>query len=391
MEHKIKEFDSLIDLLDDLDREGITGMQKRQQMEQFLLRKARLQGRPYCASFELTPLCNFDCKMCYMHLTQEQAEREGKILTTAQWLDIVRQAVDAGVTNVDLTGGECLTHPGFPEIYAYLVSRGVHVSVLTNGQLINEKILQLFRQYPPVVVQISLYGSTPEAYKRVTGRDAFADVTGNIAKLKEAGIEVSLSLTPNRFMQEDVEGLLDLLHSLNLRYRIGSTTLPARPETGRDIDDYIADNETYIRISKMENRYRQNMARLYPGQEEKIFSFRIRGQEEFTGPGCSSGSANFHVNWKGEMTPCIAFYTVVKSLIDCPLEEAWQWIRKTMQSYHPPAECDECTDRDNCTGCPAEKTAGILNGPLNCRVCKRCADLKISEPTECIQGTRFQD
>lgn len=381
---QIKEFDSLIDLLDDLDREGITGVQKRRQMEQFLLRKARLQGRPYCASFELTPLCNFDCKMCYMHLTKEQAEREGKILTTAQWLDIVRQAVDAGVTNVDITGGECLTHPGFPEIYAYLVSRGVHVSVLTNGQLINEKILQLFRQYPPAVVQISLYGSSPEAYKRVTGRDAFADVMGSIAKLKEAGIEVSLSLTPNRFMQEDVEGLLDLLHSLNLRYRIGSQTLPARPETGRDIDDYIVDNETYIRISKQETAYRKKMAELHNLPEEKEYIFRIKGQEKITGAPCASGSGNLHINWKGELTPCVAFHSVSRSVLEYSLEEAWQWVRDTMKAHQPPAECLDCEYRDACLGCPAEKTSGILNGPLNRRVCKRFAELRIPAPAECI-------
>ena len=371
MKQEIKVFGTLTELLEDLEREGIKGIERRRYIENFLMRKSRLHGRPYCASFELTPLCNFDCKMCYMHLTKEQMEKEGRILTTEEWLDIVRQAVDAGVQNVDLTGGECLTHPGFKEIYLYLVSRGVHVAVLTNGQLIDEGHIALFKKYPPSVVQISLYGSCSEAYKKVTGRDAFNDVVRAIRRLKKAGIRIKLAVTPNRFMQDDAKNLLDLLHSFNVDYSIGATTLPARPETGREIENYIIDNRAYIEISKLETRYRTMLAKEKELAPSKEYIFRIKGQETFRGVPCASGAANFHINWKGEMTPCIAYHTVSKSVRNGSLEDAWIWIRETMRRYREPEECKDCELKDGCVGCCAEKTAGVLNGSINPWVCKR--------------------
>ena len=36
--------------------------------EAFLLRRAAKTGVPITGSFELTPLCNLNCKMCYVRM-----------------------------------------------------------------------------------------------------------------------------------------------------------------------------------------------------------------------------------------------------------------------------------------------------------------------------------
>ena len=384
VEQRVKEFESLAELLEDLEREGITGIDRARNVENFLMRKSRLHGRPYCASFELTPLCNFDCKMCYMHLTKEQVQREGRILSTEEWLDIARQAVDAGVTAIDLTGGECLTHPGFREIYLYLINRGVHVAVLTNGQLITDEHVQLFRKYKPSVVQISLYGSGSAGYINVTGKDGFRDVMNAIALLKSAGIHLKLSVTPNRFMRDDAAAMLDLLHEINVDYSIASTTLPARPETGREIENYIIDNAAYISISKLETEYRKSLSKIRSTEPVRAYNFRIKGQETFVGAPCAAGAAHFHINWKGEMTPCIGFHAVTKSVLDEGVEAAWVWIRETMRAYQPPAACKTCEYRKACVGCAAEKSAGKLNGSVNPWVCRRQRETKMPLAAECV-------
>ena len=58
---KIKEFDSLMDLLEELDREGISGDRKQEIYKRYLNFRARMRGQVYSGGFELTPLCNFDC------------------------------------------------------------------------------------------------------------------------------------------------------------------------------------------------------------------------------------------------------------------------------------------------------------------------------------------
>jgi len=335
------------------------------------MRKSRLHGRPYCATFELTPLCNFDCKMCYVHLTKEQMQREGRVLTTEEWLDIARQTVAMGVRHIDLTGGECLLHPGFEAIYTYLINQGMHVSVLTNGQLISDQHIELFERLRPSVVQISLYGSNPEAYIRVTGKDGFHDVMAAVKRLRSAGIHICMSLTPHRYMQDDAERMVELLHDLNVDYTIGSSTLPARPETGRKIEDYIVDIDAYMKVCQLEAQYRNRIAAELSLRPVAPYRFQIRGQTTMEGPSCSAGTSNFHINWKGEMMPCAAFYLICKSVFDDGLEKAWIWIRDTMKQYSPPEECRNCDLMDVCAGCTAEKTGGRLTGHVNHYVCKR--------------------
>ena len=76
----------------------------------YLDTKARQQGVPIHGQFELTPLCNFSCKMCYVHLAKEQMQ-ERPLLTVEQWKDIIHQAWEAGMIRATLTGGECLSYP----------------------------------------------------------------------------------------------------------------------------------------------------------------------------------------------------------------------------------------------------------------------------------------
>ena len=82
-----------------------------QEFYAYLDSKAREKGIPLQGQLELTPLCNFNCKMCYVHLTKEQMQKS--LLTVEEWKDLIHQAWKAGMIQTTLTGGECLTYPGF--------------------------------------------------------------------------------------------------------------------------------------------------------------------------------------------------------------------------------------------------------------------------------------
>lgn len=388
MTREFREFEDLSEMLEDLDREGITGIQRQEEYKHFMNLQARMRGQVHSCGFELTPLCNFSCRMCYVHLTEAQARREGEILSTAQWRDIMRQAVDAGMMHADLTGGECLTHPGFPELYQFLCSQGVSVSILTNGQLITEEMADFFAKYPPAVVQITIYGSSEEAYEHVTGRRAFADVCKAIDRLKKRGIRLFLPITPNRYMQKDTHALLEFLRRTGVRYAIGTGSLPAREDTGRILEDYAPDNDLYLRLHQDEQQYQRSRR---PAQErlpEKQIIRMPKGFRTFCKLPCSSGQCTCHINWKGEMQPCIPFHTVTRSVLTEGFDSAWAWIKQTMAAYEPPAECHSCPQRTVCQSCPAERTAGVLNGPVNRAVCRRyqryVQENVLTPPQECM-------
>lgn len=331
--------------------------------------RARKRRIPYSGGFELTPLCNFNCKMCYVHLTKDQMNCEQQLLSTETWIDIMRQAIDAGMMYADLTGGECLTYPGFQEVYLYLLSRGIHVSILTNGYLLTEEMIEFMMKYRPTTIQVSVYGSSREAYRRVTGQDAFDTVMKNLECLKRSGIMAKVAIMPHRYMSEDVQGLLDLIHDLDMDYTIGDVNLPPRENTGRCLEDYVADEELAVRLKLSDMRYRTEHGTL--GTYIPPYYFSVKDAETEGGVPCASGRCSFHVNWKGDLTPCIPFDKVNKSVLSEGFVAAWNDIGKQMEAYRTPKECQLCDLRNKCAVCPGEKTFGILNGPLNTVVCRR--------------------
>lgn len=46
-------------------------------LSSYLHAKACRAGTPLAGNFELTPRCNFNCKMCYVHLSEAEQKRRG--------------------------------------------------------------------------------------------------------------------------------------------------------------------------------------------------------------------------------------------------------------------------------------------------------------------------
>ena len=184
---------------------------------------------------ELTPLCNLNCKMCYVHLTPQQMG-ERRLLPTDVWLNLIDQAEKAGMTKAALTGGECLTYPGFDEIYLHLQTLGIRTAVLTNGVLLNEDRIRFFQRYPPALIQITLYGASEEEYEQVCGTRHFETVLANSRRAQEAGLSLFIAITPNRFLTDGGEALLKLAVSLDIPYNSNSCLFTPFPGTGREKD-----------------------------------------------------------------------------------------------------------------------------------------------------------
>ena len=105
--------------------------------------------KPTMAVFELTPLCNFNCYMCFIHLTPEQARAQGEALSTEEWLRIARDAKRLGVFCIEVTGGEAVTRPDFPILYEAFIKMGYLITLRSNGYLLRGETLKLLKKYKP--------------------------------------------------------------------------------------------------------------------------------------------------------------------------------------------------------------------------------------------------
>ena len=89
-------------------------------LTEYLYRRATAAGLPLSGTFELTPLCNLDCRMCYVHLNKDQLKdkklgdtllipssmlrAEGDMFLDSVTVDELSQKLDVKIVVVDNDG-----------------------------------------------------------------------------------------------------------------------------------------------------------------------------------------------------------------------------------------------------------------------------------------------
>ena len=334
----------------------------------YLDNKARKQGVPIHGTFELTPLCNFNCKMCYVHLTKEQM-LERLLLTVEQWKSIIHQAWEAGMIRATLTGGECLTYPGFKEIYLYLRSLGCEVSVLTNGALIDDEWIQFFQINKPVIIQITIYGENEEVYERVTGQRNCTKVTNNIRKMLDNGLPVKVSITPNKYMGEDVFETIRMAQRFGTGLTVNNFLMNPRAETGRSKQKNDMDIDFYVRIWEQLEEQKGN--KLTEISEDNLPAIGGSVHEcDLCGLQCSGGRSGFNIDWKGIMHPCNLFEYIKSFPLKTGFAEAWKQMNQAAENWPRVPECEGCAYTMVCSKCAARMLQFVEPGKRPIPMCE---------------------
>lgn len=203
-----------------------------------LRREYTAKEMPLSGTFELTPHCTLDCRMCYVHKSAGYYER--RVLTGAEWIMFVDNAVDAGMLYATLSGGECTLHADFRRIYKHLKDRGVFVSLLTNGTLLYEDLVSWLSTLPPRAVYISVYGNGPEQHEQVIGNgEAIYKVDRAFDLLQKASIPTYISITVSRYNHANFEDILTYAESKPcIRVRFDCDMQAPRAETRRTPDEF---------------------------------------------------------------------------------------------------------------------------------------------------------
>ena len=305
---------------------------------------------PYGGSFELTPLCNLDCKMCYVHL-QDPSVRH-RMLSGEQWISLIQQAIDEGMIEALLTGGEAMTHPDFWDIYMYLINHGIVTRVKTNGLLLNEEAIKRFHDYPPIKLDISLYGCDSESYVAVTGVDAYEQVVSHIRMAVEAGLTIQIMVTPSRYMSPWTERVMKLAGSFGAGVMVNDELVDPYDNTGRKKADFDLSLEEDMSIKE---RKREMLSPLYDAADHEFFiKRRNRPMLSDKGLYCSAGRSGFVVNWDGVMVPCLSFPRdmVCAHPLHDGFHQAWSEVNEVMKNYEVPKACHSCELNDKCHYCP---------------------------------------
>lgn len=207
-------------------------------LTQYLFDRASRTLTPLSGTFELSPVCNLACKMCYVRKTPaEVAASPRPPVGLIQWLSIAEQARDAGMLYLLLTGGEPFLWQDFWPLYERLSTMGFLISINSNGTLLDEARVARLAEHPPTRINITLYGAGNETYEALCGRSGMFDrVDRAITLLRQAGILVKLncSLTPHN--AGDLEGIVSYAAERDLILEVNTYMFPPlrRHGHGRD-------------------------------------------------------------------------------------------------------------------------------------------------------------
>lgn len=343
--------------------------------EKYLCDRAFETCTPISGTFELLPVCNMDCRMCYIRMSPEEMNRQGKILTAKEWLRIGRQAAEKGALFILLTGGEPLLHPEFREIYKGLRALGICVTINTNGTLITEEIADMWQSDLPRRVNISLYGSSDEIYGDFCRNPkGFTQVMRGIRLLKERNIPVKLNCTLTPWNRDDMDNIIRVSEELEIPVSMPTYLFPPARKAGCT-GSCVTVPEGY-RLSPKEAAKEQVKALYRAFHEDQDYeqnlqeildeiNSREKGREEreegdVSPPGgflCSAGVRNFWVNWKGELTPCGMMQTPVRNLREQDFSSAWEEIHEESSRIFTSTECFNCKYRKVCQTCAASARA----------------------------------
>lgn len=341
---------------------------------EYLHTKAARLGIPLNGTFEVTPLCNMNCRMCYVRMDREQQEAIAPLRTAEEWLELGRTAKERGMTYLLLTGGEPFLRPDFRQIMQGLHRMGFVLSINSNGTMIDERTVEWLKETPPIRINITLYGASDETYGRLCRNPrGFTQVTKAIHLLKEAGILVKLNCSVTPYNAEDLEQIFAFAEKEELVVQATSYMFPPLRRDASKIgwnDRFSAEEsarqEAWINVYQngreayLKHMESEEMASLSGDIEEDCMPV-----EEGNGDGdsygkegerirCRAGKCSFWVTWDGRFLPCgMLPGENALNVFEAGFDAAWEQAKAEAAAIRLPVRCSTCSLKDRCRACAA--------------------------------------
>lgn len=341
-------------------------MSKEHILSQILLKKADSVSMPIDGVFELTPICNMACKMCYVRKSKEEVEQNGGLKTVAEWVKIAEEAKQKGLLFLLLTGGEIFTYPKFATLYEELSKMGFVISINTNGTILGENELKLLKKYPPRNINITLYGSSEETYEKLCGNGkVFTKVINTIQLLKKNNLNVKMNMSLTPLNIADLEEIYEFAEKNQIHVEAAAYMFP--PLRRGKCDTFVRfspeDTAKYthqINLMKNSKKDMEEQRNLY----EKILSQGRPTDDSFVRMNCRGGHSSFWITWDGKLTPCGMLNTPYAMPFVEGFEKAWNKVSKEVKQIYLSSKCACCENRRVCSVCVAKAMAetGTFDG-----------------------------
>lgn len=340
---------------------------------------------PRSVNISITGKCNLRCKYCF-YANEMTSLRD---LPTESWLSFFDELGTLGVMDVYLTGGEAFTRQDLFELIDGIIANKMRYSILSNGTLIDEKLITKFevgkRRLRLDSIQISIDGSCAEVHDQSRPK-SFQRAIRSLRLLKDRGFPVTVRVTINRHNLNDLENIAHLLlEEIGLSSFSTNETMPIGSgcQNAEEVSLTAADQQQAIQIiGHLLERYPGRLqAQAGPQAKRKMYAEMEHARKTsekandwtmgyLTACGCVF--ARIDILHNGDIVPCCMLpELVLGNITKHSLAEIWQK-HPTMETLRhrrviPMVEvvgCEGCEWIDFCNGsCPG--LAHQLTGDFN--------------------------
>ena len=304
---------------------------------------AREHAVPIAGNFELTPRCNFNCRMCYVHLEEDRISQFGREMDAEEWIRIAEQARDAGMLSLCITGGEPTLHPEFESIYRAVAQMGFQITLQTNASTMSEKLLQLLDEYPPNVVKTTIYGSNDEIYGAVCGVEkGFARVDSGIRALQDLDIPVVAVTTVIRQNMQDLAEIHKYTQKLQIPWIYTTAVHPSIRGADTQASEVAIDE-------KAATDFREDVRRM--------LAFPPRKADDRPCEHCKGFRTSFWITWDGKLRFCSYMNEPDISVRKENFMDAWKKMVDYEEALRWPDACYHCEAFEVCRMCAGSLAA----------------------------------
>jgi radical SAM protein with 4Fe4S-binding SPASM domain len=306
---------------------------------------------PRFGLYELTLRCNMKCIHCGSNAGQKRINE----LTKDQWNNITKQLADLNCKEITLLGGEPFLKKEWYEISTEIKDCGIKITYMSNGLLINEKIIEKLRKIEPKLVSISIDGSKKEMHDRIRQiKGSYDKCIQVISDLKKAEINTTVITSVNKLNLYELPELKSMLINKGIVWQL-QIAIPI----GRFQKELLLSKEEFyavaVFIASTREKYSLKELPIIGTHCFGYYSKKLKNVMIFPWNGCQAGISTIGIQSNGEIKGCLSLPPefIEGNVQDNSISEIWQ----------KPGFCSYNRDF---------KESNLKNNCINCKYGKKC-------------------
>lgn len=296
---------------------------------------------PIQVAWEITGQCNFRCIYCLNRSGLSFGD-----LTLKERMAVADELVANNILDIIISGGEPLILPDMFDILEKFKANNVHVTLLTNGTLLDDERCKCLKPLVDVL-QISLDSLKKDVQEELTSvKDSYATIMEGINCAISHQLPLAIGAVINRLNFDEMGDLARFCVDKGIKHLSISELMPI----GRARENFeMLKIETEERI-KAFNHLKPHKEKLKITGHEPGIMFLLGGKKDYK---CDCSLVSCSISYNGDVFPCSYIRDTIGSIKKDNLRSIWQGTfagYRDIISKSPAGRCGSCDMDTSCRG-----------------------------------------